>query len=48
MEGDSNSISLKNLSLNTSDKRIAVIIGDIGGTNSRLSVVRMSKVYYNR
>jgi glucokinase len=26
------------------EKKIPVIIGDIGGTNSRLSIVKMSKV----
>lgn len=26
--------------------KIPVLVGDIGGTNSRLSIVRMSKVYH--
>jgi glucokinase len=31
---------------NTSDdKKIPIIIGDIGGTNSRLSIVKMSKKF---
>ena len=28
-------------------RKIPVIIGDIGGTNSRLSIVKMSKVILN-
>jgi hypothetical protein len=43
MEGINEKLSNVNLK-EESQKRFPVLIGDIGGTNARLSIVRMSSV----
>lgn len=45
MENQMQSLSIKDD--NSKSKKIPVLVGDIGGTNSRLSVVKMSSVTNN-